>query len=67
MRILSHNRGNPDPDVSRSLNHRVTSRLYYARIKKEKDEFPNPRLSACRSRTKGNGTIVDKDPDREQV
>ncbi len=27
-RILRHNRGNPDTEVSRSLNHRVTSRLY---------------------------------------
>ncbi len=28
MRILSHQRGNPDTDVSRSLPHRATSRLY---------------------------------------
>ncbi len=27
-RILRHIRGNPDPEVSRSLNHRATSRLY---------------------------------------
>ena len=27
-RLLRHNRGNPETDVSRSLNHRVTSRLY---------------------------------------
>ena len=27
-RILRHNRGNPETDVSRSLNHRVTPRLY---------------------------------------
>jgi len=29
MRIFSHRRGNPDMDASRSLNHRVTSRLHY--------------------------------------
>src|SRR5579872_736948 len=28
MRILSHRRGNPDTEASRSLNHRVTSRLH---------------------------------------
>jgi len=27
-RILRHTRGNPDPEVSRSLTHRATSRLY---------------------------------------
>ena len=27
-RILRHNRGNPETEVSRSLNHRVTPRLY---------------------------------------
>ena len=27
-RILRHTRGNPDTEVSRSLNHRATSRLY---------------------------------------
>ena len=29
-RILRHNRGNPETEVSRSLNHRATSRLYPA-------------------------------------
>ena len=28
QRILRHKRGNPDTDLSRSLNHRATSRLY---------------------------------------
>ena len=27
-RILRHNRGNPETPVSRSLNHRATSRLH---------------------------------------
>jgi len=27
-RLLRHNRGNPDTEVSRSLNYRATSRLY---------------------------------------
>jgi hypothetical protein len=30
-RILRHNRGNPETDLSRSLRHRVTPRLYLAR------------------------------------
>ena len=29
-RILRHRRGNPDTEVSRSLTHRATSRLYLA-------------------------------------
>ena len=29
MRILSHKRGNPDTEASRSLNYRVTSRLHF--------------------------------------
>ena len=27
-RLLRHNRGNPETEVNRSLNHRATSRLY---------------------------------------
>jgi hypothetical protein len=27
---LRHNRGNPETEVNRSLNHRATSRLYIA-------------------------------------
>ncbi len=33
MRLLSHVRGNPDTDESRSLNHRATTRLYVRRGK----------------------------------
>jgi hypothetical protein len=28
-RLMRHRRGNPDTEVSRSLTHRATSRLYY--------------------------------------
>jgi hypothetical protein len=32
-RILRHTRGNPETEVSRSLNHRATSRLYRTTVK----------------------------------
>ena len=28
LRLLRHRRGNPDPELCRSLTHRATSRLY---------------------------------------
>src|SRR5437016_11376651 len=47
-RILRHNRGNPETEVSRSLNHRVTPRLYLPRTSSARLE---PRDSAFPGRT----------------
>jgi hypothetical protein len=54
MRIFSPERGNPDTDASRSLNHRVTSRLYPSLRPSFRPYFVNPyrgsRPWACEGR-----------------